>query len=474
MITFNKIANTNLDYGYKMMNFESSLALNYKKNNGIFYTDLLLSTRMLEDLNIDTNSTILDPCCGAGSFIFSAKNKGINNVYGVDQDKNAVNFCLNNIPEASCIQFDSLGNNGKTILNKLLIQEKVDYIIGNPPYSPIDKSTILKTNDIVFSKKVAESGNNLFVAALIRALEMIKPNGIISYIIPKNFLHVSSYTKLRKEILKQKTIISIVDIGAYFKDVRGEQIVFTIQNSLPEDNKILIKKLIKNQFVTQTQVSQKYFTNEIILFNSNEDVSIYNKLNSAYQKLSDICLGYIGRGKSKNLNAVVGKEIRKFGFKNTISDLDGNQIFIQNIYSTESGIIAAFGGNLSASETVTILTDGNKEMCKFILGVLHSRLCNFYLYHYCYNYSRLTMHTDAKYLKKIPLPDMDSPLFDEIVILVEKIELDEYLSKSWFDNVELLNELIYKIYKIEKIESQFIDKEMKLVQSNKWQNNGIF
>lgn len=474
MITFNKIANTNLDYGYKMMNFESSLALNYKKNNGIFYTDLLLSTRMLEDLNIDTNSTILDPCCGAGSFIFSAKNIGINNVYGVDQDKNAVNFCLNNIPEASCIQFDSLGNNGKTILNKLLIQEKVDYIIGNPPYSPIDKSTILKTNDIVFSKKVAESGNNLFVAALIRALEMIKPNGIISYIIPKNFLHVSSYTKLRKEILKQKTIISIVDIGAYFKDVRGEQIVFTIQNSLPEDNKILIKKLIKNQFVTQTQVSQKYFTNEIILFNSNEDVSIYNKLNSAYQKLSDICLGYIGRGKSKNLNAVVGKEIRKFGFKNTISDLDGNQIFIQNIYSTESGIIAAFGGNLSASETVTILTDGNKGMCKFILGVLHSRLCNFYLYHYCYNYSRLTMHTDAKYLKKIPLPDMDSPLFDEIVILVEKIELDEYLSKSWFDNVELLNELIYKIYKIEKIESQFIDKEMKLVQSNKWQNNGIF
>ena len=84
------------------------------------------------------------------------------------------------------------------------------------------------------------------------------------------------------------------------------------------------------------------------------------------------------------------------------------------------------------------------------------------------------MHTDAKYLKKIPLPNMDSPLFSEIVILVEKIELDEYLSKSWFDNVEILNELIYKIYKIDKIESQFIDKEMKLVQSNKWQNNGIF
>ncbi len=67
MITFNKIMATSLDYGYKMMNFESSLASNYKKINGVYYTDLLLSKRMLDDLNIDTNSTILDPCCGAGS-----------------------------------------------------------------------------------------------------------------------------------------------------------------------------------------------------------------------------------------------------------------------------------------------------------------------------------------------------------------------------------------------------------------------
>jgi len=465
---------TVLDYTFKMSKFESSITTNFKKNNGVYYTDLFLSQKMVDDLNIDKDSIILDPCCGAGSFIYSAKNKGLNNVYGIDNDEFAVSFCVNNIPNVICIEFDSLGNNGKTTLNKLSINDKVDFIIGNPPYSPIDKNTILKTNDNVFNKIVAGSGNNLFVAALIRALEMIKPEGIISYIIPKNFLHVNSYSKLRKELLKLKTIVSIVDIGAYFKDVRGEQIILNIKNCIPINNNIVIKKLVENQFVTQTQVSQNYFSNEIILFKSDEDVSIYNKLNSMYQKLTDVCLGYIGRGKSINQDAIIGKEIRKFGFKNTISNLDGNQIFIQNIYSTESGIIAAFAGKMKASQTVTILTDGNKKMCKFILGVLHSRLCNFYLYHYCYNYSRLTMHTDAKYLKKIPLPDMESPHFGEIVILVEKIEIDEYMSKSWFDNVEILNELIYKIYKFEKIESQYVDNEMKLVQSNKWQNNGIF
>ena len=48
------------------------------------------------------------------------------------------------------------------------------------------------------------------------------------------------------------------------------------------------------------------------------------------------------------------------------------------------------------------------------------------------------------------------------------------MSKSWFDNVEVLNKLIYKIYKIKRNESQYIDKEMRFVQSNTWQNNGIF
>ena len=55
-------------------------------------------------------------------------------------------------------------------------------------------------------------------------------------------------------------------------------------------------------------------------------------------------------------------------------------------------------------EIVRSFTDGDEKMCRYILGILHSRLCNLFLYKYCYNYSKLTMHTDAKYLKKIPLP----------------------------------------------------------------------
>lgn len=171
----------------------------------------------------------------------------------------------------------------------------------------------------------------------------------------------------------------------------------------------------------------------------------------------------------------MGNDIRKFGYKKiSIPNDDGSQIFIQNIYSAEAGVIAAFGGTLEASQTVTIFTDGDPKMCRFILGILHSRLCNFFLYKYCYNSSRLTMHTDAKYLKKIPLPLHNSSdfskFFTKILPIVAELEKDEYLTQKWFDDMERLNKAVYKIYKLNNELSKYIDKEVQKVQSKRWRN----
>ncbi len=217
-------------------------------------------------------------------------------------------------------------------------------------------------------------------------------------------------------------------------------------------------------------VNQSFYTDNILLFRGKSDFNVYNKLSSAYKTLGDLCAGYVGRGKSRSYSAVVGKDIRKFGYKNRVTPNEGNTILMQNIYSAESGIIAAFGGTLEAAQTVTIFTDGNKDKCKYILGILHSRLCNFYLYKYCYNYSRLTMHTDAKYLKKIPLElkDENDAKYKDLVNLVETIEQTKYMSEEWYDLMEELNRKVYKIYRINKTEIQFIESEMRLIQSRRW------
>jgi hypothetical protein len=188
--------------------------------------------------------------------------------------------------------------------------------------------------------------------------------------------------------------------------------------------------------------------------------------------LTDICKCYIGIGKSKNTGSIVGKDIRKFGYKEAVVPKIGNQIFIQNIYSAEAGIIAAFGGNLQAADTVTILTDGSEEMCKYLLGILHSKVCNFYLQKFCYNNSKLTMHSDAKYLKKIPLNIKNKRNFKQVINCVEKLENEKYLSEKWYDLVDSLDDLVYETYGFGLEQRNVIELSMKERLSSRWYKNG--
>lgn len=458
------------NYSHKSKEYENFLDSVYKKENGIFYTDIELARKIIDFLNIPKDASIMDPCCGTGSFVVLANYLGYSFVYGADIDKNAVMMAKKGYRLDSVKVIDTLSNSGQEVLKKFKIKNCVDFIIGNPPYAPMTKDIVIDTSDYLFLRNVKESGSNLFVAALYRAFELVKPNGTISYIVPKNFLHVTSYAMLRKKILNEKRIVSIIDIGAYFKKVRGEQIVLTLENSFTEGNNISIYKYQDNQFVKKLEVPQNFYRDEVLLFDSVEDFTIYRTLEASYKKFSDICTGYVGRGKSKSETAISGKDIRKFSFKNASVPKKGNRVFMQNIYSSEAGIIASFAGNLEAGETVTVFTDGDEKMCRYILGFFHSRLCNYYLLKFCYNNSRLTMHTDAKYLKKLPLI-IDDITFSQVISIVKSLESIEYMNDEWFEMVESLNNLIYQTYKIGEKERRHIDCQMKSIQSKRWNND---
>lgn len=457
-------------YVTESKHYEKSLGSDFKKEKGIFYTDIELASHIIKFLDLPKSSLILDPCCGTGNFLTAAKELGYKKIYGTDIDKGAISLAKKNIDNNNVEILDTLGNDAEYVLNKFNLSEPFDVVIGNPPYVPIAKDIVVDTSDYLFLRKVKDSGSNLFIAAMYRAFDLIKSNGTLSYIIPKNFLHVASYSMLRKTILNEKRIVSILDIGKYFKNVRGEQIVLTLENRFMNNNNISIYKYEGCEFVKKLEVPQSFYKDEILLFGSEEDFTIYKKLEGTYQKFSNICTGYVGRGKSKSDKAIAGKEIRKFSFKNIEVPKKGNKVFIQNIYSAEAGIIASFAGNLEATETVTVFTDGDEKMCRYILGFLHSNLCNYYLLKFCYNNSKLTMHTDAKYLKKLPLVTEDNT-FSKIISVVKSLEKIEYMSESWFDMMDSLNDLIYKTYNISENEKMHIDFQMKSIQSKRWHND---
>ena len=73
-------------YSTESKEYENSLDTSYKKGKGIYYTDMELSSRIIKFLEIPCGAYILDPCCGTGNFIVSARNSGHENVYGSDID----------------------------------------------------------------------------------------------------------------------------------------------------------------------------------------------------------------------------------------------------------------------------------------------------------------------------------------------------------------------------------------------------
>ena len=81
------------------------------------------------------------------------------------------------------------------------------------------------------------------------------------------------------------------------------------------------------------------------------------------------------------------------------------------------------------------------------------------------------MHTDRKYLENIPLVKDDTTReFSQLIEAVKALEKLEYMGSDWFDMLDSLNSIVYKIYNIDEKEAAYIDAEMLSIQSKRWSN----
>ncbi len=345
--------------------FERFIREEEKKDFGQFYTPQEIVDYIINFLNIRPNSKILDPTCGCGVFLVTAFNflkqinkEALNNIYGVDLNESAtkitrINLWLrngknlkslrtleNNIKIGNSIvedkNLDACAFNWKSQFSDVLNEGGFDFIIGNPPYVTLKVGEDYNLKESFFSK-IANGSTNAASLVIAKSFELLKNNGVMAFVLPKTLVRVNSYSKLREFILYNSKILHIYDLGNYFKDVRGEQVIIFIQKTDNKNeidqNKVLIRVyenknkslLEQREFLVPQKLFSKY--NNFLMFEKQEYYNLIEKINNQGEQLSN--LAYIFRGitispksslisksKVKNSKPIIkGKDISKFNYR---------------------------------------------------------------------------------------------------------------------------------------------------------------
>ena len=90
---------------------------------------------------------------------------------------------------------------------------------------------------------------NLFILFIIKSLKLLNQNGILSFILPNNFLSCLYYDKTRQYINENYTILHIVNGINDYIDTAQETIIIIIQNK--QKHKKHSTGLISHELVTE-------------------------------------------------------------------------------------------------------------------------------------------------------------------------------------------------------------------------------
>jgi hypothetical protein len=117
-----------------------------------------------------------------------------------------------------------------------LLDSRFDAVVGNPPY--LGRKLLDRDLKDALRKSYPEAHHDLCSAFLLRGLELLKPSGRLGYITQSSMLYLPSYAKLRKRILTDYQLMSVVEAGPrVFPLQSGEKVcsmMLVIENSAPQ------------------------------------------------------------------------------------------------------------------------------------------------------------------------------------------------------------------------------------------------
>jgi type I restriction-modification system DNA methylase subunit len=273
-----------MEYSSLSKDLTRNLSSTIKKENGIYFTPPSCVNSNIDLLKpyMDEIKHILEPSCGSGEFITSLKSSfsGQVSITGIEYNETIYN---------SILQLDA--DNVKIIKQdylKFAPSTKYDLIIGNPPFYVMKKDIVDKIYYPYFDGRP-----NIFILFIMKSLELLNNNGILSFILPKNFLNCLYYDKTRNYISKNCQILNIVERDDKFIDTQQETIILIVR-------KLHVKTDIDNKKYILSIHSYTIFVVEDNM-NMNKIVKLYENSKTLYELGFTVSVGNIVWNQCKHI-----------------------------------------------------------------------------------------------------------------------------------------------------------------------------
>lgn len=294
------------------ISYMSETSLEYRKKFGQYMTPSEVSDIIFDHVNLTEGMKILDPAVGTAELLNACKrrSKGLQ-LYGWDVDPNILKIASKSLPEAKYrVQsvHDSIPETYK---------EYFDFIIGNPPYFELKKDAY----DASQFLSAGSGRTNIYGLFFEKYLPLLKPNGIMAYIIPPSMNAGAYFKNLRQFIIKNTTIkhLQIIRTNTHF------------QNALTSVQIIILQKTVD---------SNPYSNNFIIDFNQ------YNKTKNNPTIFTDNKTLIQHQWKNK-------KSIYDYGYEVTTGTIAWNE-YKKVLSDNPEGIKLYYSKDITSNNTISL------------------------------------------------------------------------------------------------------------------------
>ncbi len=411
-------------------------------------------------------------------------------------------------PNLSANYFDSFWMFGN--------KQGFNIVIGNPPYLTLggkeDSNLSVDVVNQLKSYSSYEYKTNLFVLFIEQGLSLLSKNGSLTFIVPRTILDNFHMVKIREKILAQSLIKLIIELrGEVFENaVLGGNAILILQSPSEVKKNIKVASIADTEFekINFYEISQEKFKSSFqkrFFINSDDTDNLFNKIIETGISLGDICdiKNGVNTGNAANIllssshqfstsrRILEGKDVSRYAIhwgglwinydskirnKIDISKLETRQKKIdfalrdERIFNTEKLVIRQTSDKLVAAfdkdqfitrhSTHLLLQKNQNFSLHFILGLLNSKLLNFYYSILVPEKGKVFAEVKIVNLEKLPIFKADGKAQSQIIEIVERIEKLRIENPNGEIGLleDELNNSIYSLYDLSQKEISIINQ----------------